>query len=158
MEGAYNVNVGLIFIRAFLSPGAARRRWREDQYTPLRFMSDIVYLSWIAARDSAARIGKETHPIEWVFQDDVMNDVSTGIATKCTQMFGTYDTHPLWPGEVFRANDQGRRGECYSALLGSPNGLLVGYMLVQHTEALGQGEVESIRIVDSNWIFHIRWK
>jgi hypothetical protein len=52
-----------------------------------------------------------------------------------------YSTYDLWPGVIFDIESEEGR-----AILGTPNGSGVAWMLIQHSKALGERAIEKVTI------------
>lgn len=99
-----------------------------DQPTPkLERWSDAAFLQWI---DSVPE--DKVKGIKFVLRQTVVNDDTIEVIAHIMKQHGPFETpYPEWPGvEVEIESDDGK------ALLGTPNGRGIAWILAQHREAL----------------------
>ncbi|KAK5126611.1 hypothetical protein LTR85_009545 [Meristemomyces frigidus] len=124
--------------------------WKDAQgnalpTVQLRQWSDVVFLSW-----AHITTAEQQANLRYVFRrvirnEDTINVINT-IARKkglksCFKVKQCEWQVPVWPGIVVEQGDDG-----FTALLGSPNGRGVAWLLVQHKAAMGKRTVKSIRM------------
>jgi hypothetical protein len=107
----------------------------EGPVTPLSKWSDVIFVIY----DNLARqAGVPTSNLNMIIQYNIHNkDTETIVATAVQQSLGK----PLgrWPGITFLiTSDLGK------AILGSPNGQGVGWLLAQHKSAFGSKTVSGV--------------
>ena len=135
---------------------ASKRPWPKDAPLPkLKQWSDIVSLTWI---DLAS--AEQAKNLRWVFQRTIRNDETQDVIghickkrkvgqerPKGSKMGSTWQA-PVWPGLVVHSSGASDEKEAnhFTALLGTPNGNGIVWLLAQHKEQLGQKTVKSIRV------------
>ncbi|KAF1363730.1 hypothetical protein EJ07DRAFT_102527 [Lizonia empirigonia] len=138
--GAYaivgiNAKDGIIFLLNRSSPEkAAANTWAPDPVTPqalpkLRSSSDLVYGLWHRETTEMNR-----RDIKMFMAVTIVNTESIVIISRALKLADPESALdvPMWPGKTFTM------GYIFSlTLLGSPNGLAVGYFLAQHKQQLG---------------------
>jgi hypothetical protein len=118
----------------------AAEGWPADDYVPLKQWSDVVFLLWQRIAGSNAR-GLQHH-----IQCPISNEDTRRIMRKA---IGEGDSFSDWDslspfqegGRTFRPNSQE-----YYALLGSPNGFGIAWLLIQHKAQLGVKTVSEITV------------
>ncbi|KAF2685387.1 hypothetical protein K458DRAFT_388267 [Lentithecium fluviatile CBS 122367] len=128
-------------------------RLKESPITtvpPLRHWSDVAFLQLLnAAETSTSTVPESSFPkpkLNYIIRAGVqcMPTVSVVKDILATRNMSTL---PAWPGISFYADDEvGGGREVVEALLGTPNGSGVAYMVAQHNEMLGWKEVHSVTI------------
>lgn len=110
----------------------------SEQTVPLRRWSDVVFLTW----QNLCRGSERTKKLKWIFRLNITNDKTKKIIAEV--MRG--DIHNLkgWPGNTFIASQTSGL-----ALLGTPHGAGVAWLLAQHKEQFGfQRTVAKITVWD----------
>lgn len=85
-------------------------------------------------------MGVEPSPLRYIFRANVQNPDSVAIMSRIlgfdagAQCNGLYPTRPRWPGISYKISAWDAQ-----ALLGTPNGVGVGYLAAQHGKELGAG-------------------
>ncbi|KAH7552921.1 hypothetical protein BM1_07894 [Bipolaris maydis] len=139
-----NSKDGYIFLVDRSSPETqARLLWNIPQHIPiprdempaLRSSSDIAWGMW--NRVSGHNLGG----INAFLSFEVVNE-ETGRLIEMAMEKNDHDEVPPWPGVRFNSGT-----EEYRALLGSPNGIAVGYLLAQHKREMGGNKYVSQIIV-----------
>jgi hypothetical protein len=132
-----NGDEGLIVAYDNLSPFEATRRsgGKGDDYPGLQFWSDVAYLQWKMRTSS-------DYNLEYVLRYNVTNGFTADVVEAINL---TNKTETLvWPGISYNAaSEEGQ------ALLGTPNGSSIAFLLIQHKEGLGHKTVENITIFSS---------
>ena len=110
-------------------------RNKENKMLPdIRAWSDVVFLEWQAqAQDN----GHDVQGLKYVFRYEVVNPNTVVIVEQATGRL----RRSLWPGLTFPMSDE--RGR---AILGTPNGAGVAYLLATHKEQLGDKTIESVQV------------
>jgi hypothetical protein len=132
-----NGDEGLIVAYDNLSPFEATRRsgGKGDDYPGLQFWSDVAYLQWKMRTSSDCNL-------EYVLRYNVTNGFTADVVEAINL---TNKTETLvWPGISYdAAYEEGQ------ALLGTPNGSSVVFLLIQHKEGLGHKIVDHITVFSS---------
>jgi hypothetical protein len=98
----------------------------------LKFWSDVVYLQWKMHSSPESTL-------KYVLRHNIMNPVTASIVEAINIANST--TTLEWPGTSYAATSE--EGQ---ALLGTPNGSGVAYLLVQHKQELGRKTIEKITV------------
>ncbi|ORX94814.1 hypothetical protein BCR34DRAFT_205657 [Clohesyomyces aquaticus] len=107
----------------------------DDQLPRLRAASDIIWIEW-AARAGSADAAKNLKTVT-IYR--VSNEMTTAAIRRALDSRNTQLS--AFPGEQFDAtSDEGK------ALIGSPNGVGVGYLLLQHKPQLGNLKISKIDV------------
>lgn len=88
----------------------------------------------------------ENAQLKYVLQHYVINETvleTVKIINEANSGKLMHSKNPQWPGIEYKADTA--EGQ---ALLGTPNGSGVAYMLIQHRQALGHKKVDKITIFD----------
>ncbi|KAL8722328.1 MAG: hypothetical protein Q9225_001176 [Loekoesia sp. 1 TL-2023] len=95
---------------------------------PLNRWSDIVWFLW------SREAGNQAKDLRYVFRDKVNNEETRGIIDKIHRREDRPDTLDLpWPGDTYdMRTDDGK------ALLGSPHGIGLAYLIRDHSNVLGR--------------------
>lgn len=133
-EQVVNAKDGVLVAYENLSPLEANRlAGRGDFDVPeLRFWSDVAFLQW------KSKSTKDSE-LKYVLRYNVLNIHAESILTSI-HLANNTETMP-WPGICYDATSL--EGQ---ALLGSPNGSGVAYMLIQHKQELGHKTIEKITV------------
>ena len=111
----------------------------------LKHWSDVAYLQWLSKAN-------EKSNLRYVLRHNVLNDV-TRFAVTYLMLQGRLVVKE-WPGTTYNAGSVE-----FNALLGSPNGSGVAYLLIQHRKGLGHKTVDKVTIFKEKWdimlLFHI---
>ena len=123
----------------------------EPQPDVLSRLSDIMFLAWQHACEEAAT---DVGSLAYVFRSHVTNDDTLAIASKALQGVDLQAARP-WPGIDF---DMGT--EAGKALLGSPNGVAVAWMLIDRQTTFPGKTVSKVTVYvddvgDTSLLFHI---
>ncbi|KAF2243987.1 hypothetical protein BU26DRAFT_569871 [Trematosphaeria pertusa] len=103
----------------------------------LKAYSDITFLQWYGSHGSDNREAAQN--IKFVFQTPIENADTKAIITQALFKAGK-ELRP-WPGVTFSMHtDEGK------ALLGSPNGAGVAFMLIQHQQQLGRKTIARVTV------------
>lgn len=104
---------------------------------PLNRWSDVVYLEWQRlCRKARVPVNSLKHIISYNVENKPTEDVNQDV-------FGldTKDWSKISRGRTFYPNE-----EAFAALLGTPNGSGIAYMLIDHKDQFGQMRVKSITV------------
>jgi hypothetical protein len=105
----------------------------DSQRAPrLNHWSDIAYLQWLSKASTGSRL-------RYVLRYNVLNDLTAFAMTFMSSHNGLVLAD--WPGITYDAGS-----DEFNALLGSPNGRGVAYLLIQHQKQLGHKTVENITV------------
>lgn len=108
---------------------------------PLKQLSDDIFLNWIRlAGPDRNRIAG----LKYVFRCNVANDDTKNIVVDVESRIG----HSIgdWPGEVFQITDTDVNQRDGLAILGTPNGAGVAYLLFQHKEYFPKKTISKVRV------------
>ena len=129
----FNTKVGFILAYNNFSP-AWMVRTKENAILPdIRAWSDVVFLEW---QKQAQANGHDVQGLKYVFRFEVVN-LETVMTTKRA---AGISFKADWPGITFSMSDE--RGQ---AMLGTPNGAGIGYLLATHKEQLGDKAIETVQ-------------
>lgn len=136
-ESMYSSSAGYIIAVDSWSPKfelekeRKRKPYLPDVLPDVYRWSDITFIEW--KTQAGARI-KELH---YIFQSNIMNQESKMVIERAAGGLNNLQ----WPGKIFEmASSEGR------AILGSPNGRGVAFLLATHKEQLGQRTVERVLV------------
>ncbi|KAF1937969.1 hypothetical protein EJ02DRAFT_411304 [Clathrospora elynae] len=155
-----NAKGGAIFGFFLESPQAsARALWYGGSKEPdpadlpqLRAFSDVLWGYW--SRDNA-----DVKNIRYLLMVGICNDMTNQLIDECLCRKNAELRE--WPGTDFEADTE--EGH---ALIGSPNGAVFAYFLMQHKAELGQKTIskvtvfrpeteDSVEFVDTSLVFHV---
>ncbi|KAL8707078.1 MAG: hypothetical protein Q9225_007835 [Loekoesia sp. 1 TL-2023] len=109
---------------------------------PLNRWSDVAWLLWTLTpgnKDNPSQISK----LRYVIRDNVGNEITREIIERIEGV--EPDTLDLpWPGHTYDMRTDGGK-----ALLGTPNGIGVAYLIKDHSDVLGR-RIPSVRIFSAN--------
>lgn len=130
---------------------------------PLRHWSDIAYLQWLGA-SSNPEVTQSSHPgakstlsppsvsdlvpaldirpapIKYIFRLTIQNTATCSILNKIMTKHN-YPTYNLWPGKTFSVTSEEGK-----AIVGTPNGAGVAWLLAQHKKELGERRIEKVTV------------
>jgi hypothetical protein len=110
----------------------------DDPFPVLPRLSDILFLEFQRVMTENKQPMKE---LKGFWRESVENQDTKELATQISSDNGMLHGIPKWPGV-----DYGPDSDEFAALLGSPNGVGVAYILLQHREQLGQKTIKSVRV------------
>ena len=128
-SNVFNAKAGAIIADSNTPP----RNPTVDNPSPLSQYSDVVFLAWLAAAGPSAK------NLRYIFRGPVADPSTLAIAQSALANRGK--DLVAWPGERLSMAEADTQ-----AILGSPNGLGVGYLLAQHKDVLGVKVVESVTV------------
>ena len=110
-----------------------------NPHVPLTQWSDVVFLDW------QQRCGGSLGNLKHAFRHEIANRVTNGIIDQIVGEELASDKSKLYPlGTNGIKYEKGDRE--FNALLGTPNGAGVGFLLAQHKTQIGVKTVESITV------------
>ncbi|KAL5114890.1 hypothetical protein ACEQ8H_007208 [Pleosporales sp. CAS-2024a] len=146
-----NLKIGLLMATNNMVPPEARHA--SDAAPPLRHWSDVAFLQWCLAPSlpGAYRYPRSCPPpLNYILRCSIQNQETLQVVA---QVMGLPDAsekscheqgfvpRPAWPGTAFEMDT-----EEAVALLGTPNGKGVGWLLAQHKEELGHRVVHRVSV------------
>ncbi|KAL1600767.1 hypothetical protein SLS60_007155 [Paraconiothyrium brasiliense] len=130
-----NTDDGVLMAMDRISPASAAKKRSppvsDDQLPDVHAFSDIGYLNYKNI------LGKDPKNMKYMMSVMITNDKTASIIAKA---LGGGELGP-WPGKSFNW-----RSKEFKALLGSPNGMGFGYLLVQHKSQLGNLFIKDVQI------------
>ena len=146
MRNAYNVAHGAIVALNNESPAHVENPPPKDQLVPLRSWSDIVFLEWLNQCDPINKEPEKAKSLKHVFRNNIINSETEGTVIKASgghiNDVGNYDNAKVFDMPSDEA----------LAMLGTPNGLGVAYLLAQHKDSIGkQKTVTRIKAWDTTF-------
>jgi hypothetical protein len=109
-------------------------------YPDVRAWSDVVFVEW---QTQAAARNQDIKNLKWVFQYDITNEESQNII----RLAVGGEQNLIWPGvAVPMTNEDGEPNDAGRAILGTPNGVGVAYLLSTHRVQLGYRLIESVSV------------
>jgi len=96
--------------------------------------SDLVWIMW------AREAGPKVSTLKYIFKHDVITHETREVMAQAAGANEDGDL-PEWPGKTFRLGDPR-----FEALLGTPHGRGVVYLLTQHSIGLTGKSIESITV------------
>jgi hypothetical protein len=109
---------------------------KPTEYTELRRFSDLTYLQWAMAPTKSQ---SDVKNLKHVLYTPVENEPVLAIIERALSSSG--QQLKKWPGMVWGANDTEAK-----AILGSPYGTGVSFLLFQHKKELGNKIVEKVQV------------
>ena len=123
--------------------------WEADpsryQYPDVRYWSDVVFVEW---QSQARSWGFDVRQLNYVFRFEIFN-----LDTKAVMQHILGGSDGSWPGIEVSMSDPGGL-----AMLGTPNGRGVAWLLATHQDQLGRRTVESIRVWSTGSDYHAYFK
>lgn len=122
-------NKGAIVAEANFSPTFQRQRAGSKAEIPaLNRWSDVVWFLW------SKEAGDQAGNLRYIFRDNARNEVTRAIIEKIHGLEDHPDTLDLpWPGRTYDM-----RTEDGKALLATPQGIGVAYLIKDHSDVLGR--------------------
>ncbi|KAL5376080.1 hypothetical protein PMIN02_011895 [Paraphaeosphaeria minitans] len=112
----------------------------DDQFPEVQTFSDIGYLNY------KHMLGKDPTSFKYMMSLMITNEETASIIARA---LGSKDLGP-WPGTSFNW-----RSKDFKALLGSPNGMGFGYLLVQHKYQLGKMFIKQVQVFHGDTWHHL---
>ncbi|ORY17260.1 hypothetical protein BCR34DRAFT_51085 [Clohesyomyces aquaticus] len=132
---AADANTGLLIVMQAHSPEheAPKQKPPVTDLPDLRRASDIIWGQWVQ------HAGKNANKLRFFVTVTVTNEEALSIVERAIRSLDPGRGPEKYPGVSFSMDaDEGK------GILGSPNGVGIGYMLVQHKETLGNLEVTKV--------------
>ncbi|KAK5132539.1 hypothetical protein LTR08_008856 [Meristemomyces frigidus] len=136
---------GILVAYNNISPASAiqwpfHRGWTGGPLPPLAAWSDIQYLEW---HHLCTSHNVDPKGLKTVMRSNVINKATQAVMWLALESVGITDGPKAWPGTKFdMSTDAGR------AILGTPNGNGVGWLLFSHREGLGWKTITSVTMWD----------
>lgn len=147
----YNTQDGSIFVSSLRSPDAHAKAAQANnlpvaKLQELRRWSDVTFVMWkflVVAGDRAKLLGGLRRIVHAV----VSNVETLHTVQHVLELGGRFAAgRKYYPGYTYtRAGD----GDCFAALLGTPNGMGTAFLLAQHRGELGL-EVRSVQVFEES--------
>ncbi|KAI4682345.1 uncharacterized protein J4E88_005235 [Alternaria novae-zelandiae] len=137
-----NPHSGVLIADSNLSPAHAAKfddEWEEEaiELPSLRHWSDVAFLQYLS---SFPEPPIRPIPLNYVFRVQIQNAATSLVLNKIISKHATF-TYEMWPGITF-----GMDSEEGKAILGTPNGCGVAWMLIQHKKAFGEKNIEKVTL------------
>ena len=117
--------------------------WRQgDQLPDLKFWSDVAYLQWTSVTD-------ESSDLRYVIRLNITNERTKAVIGHIMTQPSLIDRYPMFPGISWSLYED----EEVAALLGTPNGIGVAWLLIQHKAQLGHKIVKKVTLVYKDWLY-----
>ena len=135
---AVNPSAGIIVVYFVESPAEMRKPGTEGHLVLLHRFSDIAWLVW---SKHCHHSGADPAKLRYILSQKTVNDQTLATVGAITHV--APENVPKYPGELFAGSDK----VPFQALVGSPNGLGVAYLLLDHKKQLGaRRRVQSVRV------------
>ncbi|KAF1969637.1 hypothetical protein BU23DRAFT_476177 [Bimuria novae-zelandiae CBS 107.79] len=127
---------GAIFITHCFSPTDTYPRLyghaiAEHDLPQVRSLSDLLFAGWLTGSHPRNGQNPNLYGLKYIFMIDIVNRETVSVMKRALASRGK-DRPSVWPGDDFNVADA--EGQ---ALLGTPNGKPIGYLLNQHKNDLG---------------------
>ena len=106
---------------------------------PLKQFSDIVYLEWQHLLQLSSPPPNKVPDLRYVFKLFISNDITNDLIKRA--LSNKKQKLTAWPGSSFSPDS-----DEFKALLGSPNGGGIGWLLINHKVQLGLKTVSKITV------------
>ncbi|CAA9962858.1 hypothetical protein PTMSG1_06226 [Pyrenophora teres f. maculata] len=123
-----------ILIASYNRAPAYAARVPNTPLPPVQHWSDVAFLQWQYLQEDE----QGTRGLKYILRESIENEDTLAIVERITHDLAAGE-HLYWPGLVLDANS-----EQAMALLGTPNGGGVAWMLAQHRQQLGHKVVEKV--------------
>ena len=126
---------GAIFVKTAVSASIAYKELHGKEIDPkdlpgLRSLSDLMWAGWVRGSNPAA-FSPDVTNLKYIFMMWVINGETLSVMKRALATKGK-DKPSVWPGDDFSVDKE--EGQ---ALLGTPNGKPIGYLVNQHKLELG---------------------
>ncbi|KAH3998737.1 hypothetical protein HBI38_094300 [Parastagonospora nodorum] len=132
-----NPDQGVLIASVNTSASAIARSCPELTIPSLHHWSDVAYMQWLEACDQTA---SEPDSIRYVFRLRVMNPTTTAVVQRVMANRG-HGTFTSYPGETFDIDSEEGK-----AILGTPNGVGVAWLLIQRKRELGHETIKDVTV------------
>jgi hypothetical protein len=113
-----------------------RNRGRHLQLPAVSKWSDVIFVEW---QHETRRRPLGVGELKWIFRYNIVNPTTRAVAVEALRRDGSRRTG--WPGVSFHACSE--NGE---AIIGTPNGRGIVWLLATHKQQFGAKTVESVRV------------
>lgn len=140
LENIYNPNAGYIIAIANYGPeymiGLPENRDRHLQLPAVSRWSDVIFVEWqYETRRRPLGVGE----LKWLVRYNIANPTTRAVTVEALRRDGSRRTR--WPGVSFPACS-----ENFEAIIGTPNGRGIVWLLASHKREFGAKTVESVRV------------
>ena len=133
-SNVYNAKTGVIIAYNNFGPAYMVRAKSIKTLPDIRAWSDITFVEW---QMQAQNKDQDVSGLKYVIRYDIVNDETADIIARAAGP----RFRIAWPGAtISMSTEQGR------AILGTPNGVGVAFLLATHKAQLGQKTVESVHV------------
>ena len=143
-ENAYSIVEGAIFASNNRAPRAALDQSGRHEYPVISHWSDVAFLQWRSeSRRYESQTGSLAPPIRYIFRCQIVNKKTRKVIENIVdekRKAADQDTNIQVCYTVSTSTPEGK------ALLATPNGAGVAYLLIQHKEQLGVKTITEIDI------------
>jgi hypothetical protein len=115
---------------------SSRTKATEDDIPALNYWSDVAYLHWTICATNSSNLG-------CVIRMSITNEKTKAVIQHIMQHATFMERFPEFPGITWTTE----HGDQVAALLGTPNGAGVAWLLIQHKRQLGHKTVEKVTLV-----------
>ena len=130
----YDAKAGIIIAYNNFGPAYMVRKKPSKKLPDIRAWSDITFVEW---QRQAQDEGQDISGLKYVIRYDIVNVDTAEIIEEAVGD----SSRILWPGvTISMSTEEGR------AILGTPNGAGVAFLLATHKVQLGQKTVESVHV------------
>lgn len=112
--------------------------YRGGDIVPLGHYSDITFLEW------EHLAGDKTNGLQYIFRNNIINRQTKNAIFQALANSGVEDGPVAWPGHKF--DMQSKEGK---AILGTPNGNGIAWILFSHRAQLGWKTVKSVVVFEN---------
>lgn len=110
------------------------------EIVPLQLWSDVAFLEW---QRLCSHAGKPVNSLKYTIRSQIDNYATKDILRQvCLMDKGSDDWSVIQDGMTFHADE-----EQFEAVLGTPNGRGLGYMLKDHKGQFGQMRVKELTVI-----------
>ncbi|KAK4542065.1 hypothetical protein LTR36_007096 [Oleoguttula mirabilis] len=114
--------------------------FRGGPLVPLAAWSDVQFLKW---QHLCTLAGTDVRSLKYIFRSNIVNDVTRNVIFAALAKSGIKTGPPPWPGKKYSMDSEEGK-----ALLGTPNGNGVAWILFSHRAQLGWKTIESVQLFD----------
>jgi hypothetical protein len=135
----------LIVAKSNAGPASEGKRARprvtggtDDPFPRLARLSDVLFLEF---RRVMAENKQPMDELKAVWRDHIINQITKEVAIEVASDKDQLNGIPKWPGIDFAPGS-----DEFAALIASPNGVGIAYLLLQHREQMGQKTISSVKV------------
>jgi hypothetical protein len=129
------VKAGFIVAYNNFGPAWMLRKNKIKTLPDIRAWSDVTFLEW---QRQALVSGQDVQQLKYVIRYEIINEDTCRIIEEAA---GEDQIPTPWPGLTESMSEEKGR-----AILGTPNGLGIAYMLATHKSHFGEKTIESVRV------------